>query len=288
MQKQANKLSIEESALLRFDRSQMEEELSLVDIWLVLRRHWLWLLAGLVVGVSVAVAHIAFTAPTYESRMTLRVGNVPTLGLIEDIGVLSVELINEYGPMAAGGTRSEMPYLEKKELKSKNNILALVAVGYSAEDSRDLLTQIGAKILQRHDQVYANVIDPLRRRLSTMDGQASLLTKQIRDLGDLVARMKESNPVQASLVAIERSRLFTSLDQLERDRVTLQQQVTQPYANPSQLIVRPELQNKPVSPRKALAIVAGIVVGLFLGLVVIFFRKFFAQVKAARRISIDS
>src|SRR3990172_6996212 len=279
MQKQANISPIEESPLLRFDRRRVESEISLVDLWLIVRRRWSWLSAGLAVGVSVAVAYIAFTVPIYESHMTLRMGNVPTLGLIEDTGVLSVELINKYGPITAGGTRSQMPYLEKKDIKAKNNLLDLVAVGYSPEEARDLLAQVAAKILQRHEQAYGNVIDPLRRRLATMDGQVSLLTKQIVDLGDLVARMKESNPVQASLVAIERSRLFTSLDQLERDRVSLQQQVTQPYTNPSQVIVQPELQNSPVSPRKVLAAVAGIVLGIFIGLVAIFFRQFFAQVK---------
>ena len=282
MQKQANISPIEESPLLRFDRRRVESEISLVDLWLIVRRRWSWLSAGLVVGVSVAIAYIAFTVPTYESHMTLRVGNVPTLGLIEDTGVLSVELINKYGPITAGGTRSQMPYLEKKDIKAKNNLLELVAVGYSPEEARDLLAQVAAKILQRHEQAYGNVIDPLRRRLATMDGQVSLLTKQIVDLGELVARMKESNPVQASLVAIERSRLFTSLDQLERDRVSLQQQVTQPYTNPSQVIVQPELQNSPVSPRKVLAAVTGIVLGIFIGLVAIFLRQFFAQVSAAK------
>ncbi|OGI65039.1 MAG: hypothetical protein A2W18_05625 [Candidatus Muproteobacteria bacterium RBG_16_60_9] len=282
MQKQANISPIEESPLLRFDRRRVESEISLVDLWLIVRRRWSWLLAGLAVGVSVAVAYIAFTVPIYESHMTLRMGNVPTLGLIEDTGVLSVELINMYGPITAGGTRSQKPYLEKKDIKAKNNLLELVAVGYSPEEARDLLAQVAAKILQRHEQAYGNVIDPLRRRLATMDGQVSLLTKQIVDLGELVARMKESNPVQASLVAIERSRLFTSLDQLERDRVSLQQQVTQPYTNPSQVIVQPELQNSPVSPRKVLAAVTGIVLGIFIGLVAIFLRQFFAQVSAAK------
>ena len=129
MQKQANISPIEESPLLRFDRRRVESEISLVDLWLIVRRRWSWLLAGLAVGVSVAVAYIAFTVPMYESHMTLRVGNVPTLGLIEDTGVLSVELINEYSSTAAGGTRLQMPYLEKKDIKVKNNLLELVAVG---------------------------------------------------------------------------------------------------------------------------------------------------------------
>src|SRR3972149_3922914 len=183
MQKQANISSIEESPLLRFDRRRVESEISLVDMWLIVRRRWSWLLAGLAVGVSVAVAYIAFTVPIYESHMTLRMGNVPTLGLIEDTGVLSVELINMYGPITAGGTRSQKPYLEKKDIKAKNNLLELVGVGSSPEEGRDLLAQVAAKILQRHEQAYGNVIDPLRRRLATVDGTGAVLTEQRRDRG---------------------------------------------------------------------------------------------------------
>jgi len=286
MQKQANISPIEESPLLRFDRRRVESEISLVDLWLIVRRGWLLLLAGLLIGVSIAVTYIVWANPTYESRTILRLGNVPGLGLIEDLGVLSIVLNDEYGPKTANGMEARMPYLKEKNAranKTQNNILELVAVGYSPDEARDFVAQISAQILQRHERLYANLIDPLRRRLATIEEQIALLSTQLRDLGELVARLKESNPVQASLVAIERSGMFMSLDQLERDRVTLQQQVTQPNINPSQVIARPELPERPISPRKLIVVVIGMVLGLVLGLVVIFLREFFETVKAAAK-----
>ena len=264
------------------DQTYVDDEISLVDLWLIIRRRWLLLLAGLVIGLSGAIAYIVLTVPIYESRATLRVGNAPNLAAVEDLGVLSVELSDEYGPDAADGAQHRTPYLSKKDIKFKNNILELAAIGRSPEEARDFLAQIAAKTLQRHEQFYTSAIDPLRRRLTAVDGQIGLLTTQLKELSDLVARLKESNPVQASLVAIERGHLLKNLDELERDRVSLQQQVARPYVNPSQIIARPELPEGPVSPRRFLAVVVGIVFGLMLGLVFIFLRQFFEKAKAAR------
>jgi Chain length determinant protein len=285
MQKQISKKSFEDATAPPFDRVAMEDEISLVDLWFVVRRDRWWLLAGLLIGVAVAIAYATLSTPVYESRASIQIGNVPSPAqnaplLIEDPNVLSVELIDEYGPKSINGN-ARTPYLEKKELKVRNNILDLAAVGHRPEAPRDLLTQIVAKILQQHQRSYANAIEPLRQRSVAIDRQIGILTTQMKELGDLVTRLKDSNPVQASLVAIERGHLYANLDQLERDRVVVQQQTTTPYVNPTQVIAKPEVQKGPVSPRKIVALVVGIVLGLLVGLLAIFLKQFAANVQRA-------
>lgn len=284
MHKRISKSSFEDEMTPSVDRVNAGDEISLVDLWLIIRRERLWLLAGLVVGVAVAFAYVTLAMPNYESRASIQIGKVPGPGfntpvLIEDPGVLSVQLIDEYGPKSVKGTEQRVPFLETKGVKVRNNILDLVAVGYRPEEPRDLLTQIAAKVLQRHQQAYTTAIDPLRQRFTAIDSQIGILTTQMKELGDLIARLKEPNPTQASLVAIERGHLYTNLDQLERDRVILQQQTTTPYVNPSQLIAQPELPETPVSPRKLASLVIGIVLGLMLGLLAILFKGFIARVR---------
>lgn len=285
MQKRISNTSFEDATAPSFDRGAMEDEISLVDLWLVVRRNRWWLLAGLLIGPAIAIAYATLATPVYESRASIQIGNVPGPGqnapvLIEDPNVLSVELIDEYGPKLVNGT-ARTPYLNKKEVKVHNNILDLAAVGHRSEAPRNFLQQIVAKILQRHQQSYANAIEPLRQRFAAIDRQIGILTMQIKELGDLVARLKESNPVQASLVAIERGHLYANLDQLERDRVVLQQQTSTPYVKPTKVIAQPDLAERPVSPRRVVAIAIGAILGLMVGLVAVFLREFITSTRRA-------
>jgi uncharacterized protein involved in exopolysaccharide biosynthesis len=285
MQEPISKRTFEPERALRVDRANIRDDVSLVDLWLIIRRSRWWLVAGLLAGLVAAIAYATLATPVYESRTSIQIGNVPNPGLntpvlIEDPNVLSVELIDEYGRKVVNG-KVRTPYLEKKEVKVRNNILDLAALGHRPEEPRDFLKQIVTKILQRHRQSYTNAIQPLRQRFAAIDQQIGILTTQMKELGDLVARLKESNPVQASLVAIERGHLYANLDQLERDRVALQQQTTTPYAGPTKVIAQPELAERPVSPRRVVAIVVGIVLGLLVGLFAVFLREFAASVRRA-------
>lgn len=263
----------------------MDDEIDLVDLWLVICRNRLWLLAGLLIGTILAIAYVALAPSLYESRASIQIGNVPGSGLdavifIEDPNVLSVELLNEYGKKYANGAVRKT-YLDKKGVKVHNNILDLTAVGYRPEESRDLLEHIVGEIMQRHQLAYKNAIDPLKQRVAAIDKQIAILTTQMKELGDLVTRLKESNPVQASLVALERGHLYASLDQLERDRVDLQQQSSTPYVNPTQVIVQPEISEDSVSPHWGIMIAIGVFFGFALGLVAIFVKQFLASVRDA-------
>ena len=277
------KTSFEDTAAPLADRSNSDNEVSLIELWRILCRRWIWLLVGPVVGVSIAVAYIALTAPSYECRATLRLGNVPGLNLIEDPGVLSVELIGKYGQRSADVVRRRTPYLDQQELKVKNNLLSLVAVGYSPEEARDFLRQIIADVLRRHEILYEHAIDPLQRHLATIDQQINHVTKQMKELDDLISRLKESNTVQASLVAIERSHLFTNLIQLERDRVTIQQKIASPYSNPSRIVLDPDQPRKPVAPVRSVAVAGGIVIGMLFGFFGVLAKEFLTREKTAAR-----
>ena len=285
MQQRITRTSFEDTPAPSFDRGMADDEMSLVDLWLVVRRNRRWLLAGFLLGIVIAIAYTTLATPVYESRASIQIGDVPGLGLnatvmIEDPNALSVELLDEYGPKIVDGTE-RTPYLEKKEVKVRKNILDLAAIGHRPEEPRDFLKQIVAKMLQRHQQAYANAIEPLRQRVAAIDQQIGIVTTQMKELGDLIARLKESNSVQASLIAIERGHLYANLDQLERDRVALQQQTTTPYASPTKVIAQPVLAERPVWPKPMLVIAVGIVLGLSAGLLAIFLKEFAGNVRRA-------
>lgn len=252
------------------------DEISLWSLWLFIRGRWPWLVMGLLSGVVAAIMYTTMITPAYESHTTIQVGKVRDLGLIEDVDVLLMQLMEQYGPESGDGVVRKMPYLKKAaKPPGRNNILGLTAVGDSPEQARDLLVEIVRKLIQRHQQIYSDAVRPVQRRLEAVDGQIRRLAAQGAELGGLIARLKDSQPMQASLIAMERSHLYRDLNDLERDRVALQQQIIKPYSNPSEVIVQAALPREPASPKKLILVLVGIVLGLTLSLVAIFFREAF-------------
>jgi uncharacterized protein involved in exopolysaccharide biosynthesis len=107
MQKQAIESPSGSAVPQRPIEVESDNDTSLADVWLVIRKRWLWPLAGLVLGVLVAIAYVVLTDPIYESRASIQIGKMHDIGLIEDVDALAIQLIDQYGPESDGGARRE-------------------------------------------------------------------------------------------------------------------------------------------------------------------------------------
>lgn len=264
-----------------------DDEFSLGDLAWVIRRRWLWLLGSLFFCVLAAFAYIALSAPSFESRASIRIGKIFQMnakpGAIEDIDTLAFQLVAQYGPDRSDQGRGGMPHLKQATKATGPEVLRLVAVGRSPGEAQEFLAQVIAKLMQRHGEIYSTAMEPLGTGLKAVDRQIANLTLQATELGKLADRLKESNPAQASLVAIERGHLLAKLTELERDYVGLQQMIARPHSNPSEVIAPPAASEHPVSPSKPAAIATGVALGLILGAVVIFLRELLAKGQITRR-----
>ena len=259
---------------------EADGEISLARLYGVVRKRWRWLLSGLLAGIFGAIVYVVVAVPAYESRASIQIGKVHGFGLIEDIDALVFQLMDQYGPESGDDGQREMPYLKQvTKVPAQKNILRLVAVGGSPEQARGYLIQTVSKVMREHEEIYGGAIDPLRYRLAAVDGRSALLSTQITELGKLVARLNESQPLQASLTLIERGRLYAELNELERERSALKQQVSKPYSNMTHEVVRPVLPVGPAAPRKAVALGIGIALGLMLGILSAFFRESFENAR---------
>lgn len=259
-----------------------DDDISLVDLWFVVGKRWRWVLAGVLSGFLIAIAYVTFAAPVYESYASIQIGKVHELGSIENIEALTTELNDQYGPTVGDGGQRGMPYLKQViKVSGQSNIIRLVSLGRSPEEARDYLEQLITNLLQRHQELYKEAIDPIRRRLDDIDKQIPLLTKRLQELEALVMRLKGSEPVQASFMMIERSRLDAQLNELERDRVALQQKSTSPYTSPTKVIVPATLLETSVAPKTTVSMAVGLALGLVLGLLAAFGREIYANARIA-------
>jgi uncharacterized protein involved in exopolysaccharide biosynthesis len=256
--------------------------IKLMELFFIARKHWLWLLAGLLFGALTAMGYVALSKPTYESRASIRIGKVHDFGMIEEVNSLLAQLTDEYGLHSERRAQGNTVYL-KQELRpsSQNNILKLVAVGHSPEETRAFLDRIVLEVMQRHEHIFKTAIKPLQQRAATIERQIRILAPKISELGEMIDRLRVSSPLQASATAVERSNLDVKLNQMEFDRVILEQRTARPYSNLSEVEVQATLPDMPVAPKKMIIAVSGGLFGLSLGLLAAFVRESFENERAA-------
>lgn len=259
------------------------DEISVASLLFIVRRRWLYLLAGVVMGVLIATVYVTFAAPTYESRAVLQIGKVDEAGLIEDVDALIVRLIEQYGRESHARRLANNAYLKQvTRVSGPNNVVRLVGVGSSPENTRDFVADIVAELIKYHEKIYAASVDPLQQRLAVIDARKTNLTKQLTELRRLIDRLRESQPLQASVLTIQETQLYFELNQLERDRLILQRHITRPYSSPSTVMAEASL-SAPVVMRKLTTVGIIVMLGLGLGLLVVFFVEVFARLRAATK-----
>lgn len=282
MQRRAIELFPENAPARQFDRrSGRDDEIRLVDLWRIIASRWSWLAAGVICGSLAAFVYIVATPPNYEAHASLRIGKVSENGLIEDINALSVQLLDQYGRELGNGSQKRIPYLENAvEEPRRSNILKVIAIGRSPEEAHQFLSRIVSTIVTRHGEIHSSAIGPLEQRLAGIDRRVSLLSKQAQEFGTLLMRLKESQPAQAALLAVERARVFAELTELERDRVLLRRQIAELTNNQTTTIIPVKHLDVPVAPRKVLASAVGVLLGFLVSLVAIFIARTFINVEA--------
>lgn len=255
------------------------DEIRLMPVLVVFRRRWPSLLVGLILGISIAIAYVLFASPSYESHSIVQIGRVHEVGPVENVDTLAVQLIDQYGQERKRNDRDAATYLKQVTKLPGQNTLKLVAVGPSPDKAKALLVDVVTKLMASHERIYQQVLDPLRQRLEGIDVQINLTTTQITQFNELITRLKQSQPTQAVLAAIERGRLYPELVQLERDRIALRQHIIKPFSAPSEIVTGPLQPSSAVAPRKFIVIAAGMVLGVALGLFFAFVSEFLANIR---------
>ncbi len=268
-------------------RREDDDEITIAELWGALRKRQLWLLAGLLCGVVAALGYTTLGPATYESRATIQIGRVYDKATIEELGTLAARLMDQYGAESEDAERKtahlkRVSQASSKQVAPASDVVRLVATARSPEEVREFLERIVANLLEQHDHVYAGAIRPPQQHLADIEGQIGLMSVQVKQLGTLLARLTESQPVQASLLALERGRLSEELNRLERERLNLQRQIID--SSRSRVISKPTLPQAPASPSVTISLASGIVLGLIIGFFAALIREKYAMTRAAAEI----
>lgn len=65
------------------DRSQANDEMTLLELWQMFCTGWRWMLGGLLTGLTVAAVYLAMVPNQYEANLLIKVGRVPLVDSVQ-------------------------------------------------------------------------------------------------------------------------------------------------------------------------------------------------------------
>jgi len=235
----------------------------------LIRRKW-WVVVGAVASMLAGAVYLMLAVPVYQASVTLRIGQVAGIAL-EPSEVLASRLLVEYGSRVADGISRKRPYLKRvTPQRGVPVVVELVAEGDQPEDAAGLLERVFSGIHVAHGQIYGRYSDSFNERLEGIERQRGTLQRQYDDASSLLEKLKANDPVQASLIAIERSRVVAIMTDLEAEKPGVAQKLAPPQTQPTDLLGAITAPASPSSPRTALVVALAALLGLIGGVLLAF------------------
>jgi uncharacterized protein involved in exopolysaccharide biosynthesis len=262
---------------LQYQSAPDDDEISLWDLWDVLvRRRW-WLINTWALTVLLAATFLLVAQPIFESRAVVRVGRLAG----EHVTPPASLILNLREKFAVGEEGRLLPFLSTVD-KQGEDALVLETQAGSAIEARDFLLQIVREIEAEQRQRYEVARQAQEAALVAVDAQVSAVNEQIARLAEMVNTDRADEAVRA-LVVLQRGNLQTVLPALHKQRLAIQRDLSSLNSYDTQLVKAPTLSKVAASPKPAIVLALGVVIGGMLGFIVALFVEFFQQARARSR-----
>jgi len=258
-----------------------QNEISLIDLWIVLARRRYWVITIFAISVATAIAVSLFMSPRYESRAVLSLGQVSGLGVFEQQDILLERLKRLYKLGNDDHSDRVPPYMTSIEFDTgaSKRVFTFEAIGRTPEEARDFLRKAVEGLVSAHRRLYEEVLQVQRDRMSELDANLARFRQEADSLQVQRQHVRSLDGSEAALVALERAKLVASEPELEREKLKLRLALISPETEPTQLLEAPTLPKHALHPRPVLYTVLGIIVGLMLGVFTAFAVEFLANTK---------
>ena len=249
-----------------------DDEISLLELWQILVKRKAWVFACFIAFTLAGATYGQLKAPVFEATITLRIGQVQA-GLLESPQELVARLSD-----AGGGA------INASIARGTNNLVTVTAHSGSGDGAAQALEAAVQRVISAHAGIYNQSTQPIRERVAQMEAQRHAVEQELASLDQLVQQLRGREPVQASLMVMQRTPLTQSLLQLDAGRLQLLQQLTPPQTRPTEMLGQIAAPTHPSQPRKWLILAVAAMLGLMGGVMLAFVTEFVANAKASRPI----
>ncbi|MDZ7662784.1 hypothetical protein [Thiohalophilus sp.] len=213
--------------------------------------------------------YVLLAKPVYESRAVVKIGQVGSVGPVEEVAVLGQRLSAEHPALTAVEHGSG----------EAQNVLTLIVTADDRETAREDINTIVDKLLEEHRSRFHAMQTPLRQRRDALGIRLADYRQQLNELDIQVSRLRSEQPVQAAVLMIEKGNVTRAIPELEDKLAELEQALGEPQTVRTRVLGEPTTTETPIKPRSALIITLSIVSGLILGMVAAFLAKLIARAR---------
>ncbi|MEF8701656.1 MAG: Wzz/FepE/Etk N-terminal domain-containing protein [Candidatus Accumulibacter sp. UW26] len=288
-------------------------ELSVPDLWKILCAGWYYVLGGTLIGVLGAGLAIALLPTKYEAVAVVQVGQV---GQVGQSGTAGQPFSAPVEPVMQAIERMKLPAFQMKVAKTagitewKDDLLrsagtttkfmtlqivrgtATAAIPLIELKTSARTPELARKIAQasidelakRQLELAKPTIDRMRLDLLIAREKLASAEKEREGLYKLMANVgvKDDRFTQLSLMTGLRVQKESELFAQRQLIGALETALTVPYTQPAEVLEEIFVTDNPVSPRKTLLLALGLVSGLLLGVLWVFFNHAWRSAKRER------
>lgn len=273
------------------EREVIEDDgISLFEFWEIVRDGWRWLAGGTALGAVGASLTIALSPPKYEGVAVVQVGQVGQMG--QAMGAPVESAVQAIERMRTGGFQLEaakvsgyQPWLdvvahsakageEYFSLQSVKNtqLIEIRGKAGSREDAAKIANAMVQVLAKRHAELARPTIDRLNQDLVLAQDKLQSAEKDIAALGSSVsfAKVKDERFSPIALVASMLQLKQTEMFSLRQSISAIKAALAEPATQPAKVMEAVFVGEKPVSPKKGLIAVLGVLAGSIAGLLGLF------------------
>ena len=272
--------------------NESTDEFDLLDLVNFIRRNFIYLLWGMLLGLALALI-LAFLLPKqYQAKALVRVGEIgnvnatgtiiePSLQVVDRIKsqsfqddvlqALNVSLENDDDVLVKQFRKNLNVKLEKSELIS----LSLKAL--SRAEAINNMQEVVNQLNKSHNKMSYPTISRLKLELVSVNDELKLADKDMKQLSktlviqsEKITDMKFSQSVLLNSLRISKEEEYRNFRNTKR---MLDERLSPERTFPTHVLGRIEVSKKPVYPNYSIFIAVGLFLGLFAGLLYILARN---------------
>lgn len=270
---------------LSADGAQSDDELSLLDLVMFVRRHGAILLGGTLIGGVLGLA-VAFALPAqWEASALIRVGQLVGADLVEPPPRV-VDRITQKSFKDDALKRMNISPDESNpkvslllnSLKVKVEKSGLVGVrvrGTTPDEATRFANALIAELISAHTKIaeptlqhWHDEIEKIDMELIRLSSEIEGLNSEIEGLNNLLARSAREFSAASLFQAIRASNALlareTKLRKFLERKSTLQEQINPERTFPTSSFGQIEVSAQPVFPKKSIFAASGLVIGLLM------------------------
>ena len=260
---------------------EQEDEISIFDIVDFFITHAKTILMTGILGLITAGFYLWVTPPQYEATAQIQMAQWSSnknlgvaSGNVEEAGTLITRLTlpTTYSSQNIQACKMEdvkidqgaalSKQLKYSVVKTSPNVVEIKVQQKSKDDALTCLQSIFGSIKESQNKIF----EPLQLQAAQLIAEKN---KKLALAKDLVFRGDQSGPALSAVYLSTRDEITILKDDIE----SLTNFVNSKDARPTRLISPIYAAEKPVSPKKSISLIAGLIGGLFLGIFYVLLRK---------------